>query len=62
VTGTESTFGVAASRPITETGTETTLEVASIGQWGELQVLLQSLVEYSTQLRTAGALDQTGFG
>jgi hypothetical protein len=54
VTGTESTMGVAV------TGTESTFGVA-VGQGGEMQVLLQSLVEYASQLRRAGVLDQTGF-
>ncbi|HEX8096218.1 hypothetical protein [Jatrophihabitans sp.] len=31
-------------------------------RWGELQVVLQSLVDYATQLRRAGALNHTGLG
>jgi hypothetical protein len=58
MTGTESTMGAAASQPVT--GTESTMG-GLVGGWGEQQVLVQSLVEYATQLRSAGLLDKTGF-
>jgi hypothetical protein len=45
----------------TATGTEST-SGGIVGGWGEHQVLMQSLVEYAMQLRSAGVLGQTGFG